>query len=303
MKIFFDIETNMVEDWLTLEDLTTLHCIVASCDGAEPELVTPKQFCAMCSKAQQLIGHNIMAFDIPALRRLINFHPTATIVDTLLVSRLKYPDLRNDDFGALNSGFPKDMVGSHSLKAWGHRLAIHKGTAPDFTELTEVMVEYCKQDVRVTIKLFAHLAIDSSDAISLRLEHEFASIVRQQERVGFPFDVCAGEKLHGELLKDKIEIESQMRLVFPDKEILRVSDKTGKPLKTKIEEFNPGSRTQIAERLTEKYGWVPTEMTPDGRPRVDEAVLESLEYPEAKFLVKYLTCVKRLGQLAEGDNA
>lgn len=303
MKIFFDIETNMIEDWRELSDLKTLHCIVVSIDGAEPCIMYSGAFIELAKKATVLIGHNIMAFDLPALRKLIKFVPECPIIDTLILSRLKHPDLRNDDFASLNAGFPKEMVGSHSLRSWGHRLNLHKGDAPDFTEYSEVMLEYCKQDVRVTVALYKHLDVASMDPEAISVEHEFAQIIRQQERAGFRFDVEAAEKLHASLLKEKVEIEAQMRLVFPDKVIERVSEKTGRKLKPKVEEFNPGSRQQIADRLIEKYGWVPEELTPDGRPRVDEAVLESLDYPEAKFLVKYLTCVKRLGQLADGDNA
>jgi DNA polymerase-1 len=303
MKLFLDIETNMIEDWIHMTDLKTLHCIVVSVDGAEPRQVTASQLIELCGIAEIVIGHNIMAFDLPALQKLIGLKLSCPIIDTLVVSRLKYPDLRNDDFGTLNSGFPKELVGSHSLKAWGHRLKLHKGDAPDFTEFSEEMLEYCQQDVRVTVKLYEHLNIAEIDPKAVEVEHKFAAIIRQQERNGFKFDVHAAEKLHSALIREKLEIEAQMRQVFPDKIINRVSEKTGKPLKPKIEEFNPGSRTQIAERLIEKYGWQPTEMTPDGRARVDEAVLDSLDYPEAKLLAKYLTCVKRLGQLADGENA
>lgn len=303
MRLFFDIETNMVDDWLELSDLSTLHCIVVSIDGKEPIRVEPKRFMELADTASDLVGHNIMSFDLPALRKLIGFEPKCRVLDTLILSRLLHPDLRNDDFGRLNSGFPKELVGSHSLKAWGHRMGQHKGDSPDFTEYSEEMLEYCKQDVRVTSLLFHHLDIDTVGEEAIEVEHEFAAIVRKQERCGFPFDVDAAEKLHGSLIKEKLSIESRMRQIFPDKVIHRVSEKTGKPLKPKIEEFNPGSRMQIAERLIEKYGWEPQEMTPDGRPRVDEAVLASLDYPEAKFLVEYLTITKRLGQLADGDNA
>lgn len=303
MKIFFDIETNMIEDWRQLSDLRTLHCIVVSIDGADPVMVTPDEFMKLEKAATLLIGHNIMSFDLPALQKLIGFWRTKPFYDTLILSRLKHPDLRNDDFGALNGGFPKDLVGSHSLRAWGHRLGMHKGNSPDFTEFNDQMLEYCKQDVRITFALFEHLQVDKMDPESVSVEHFFAQIVREQEKTGFPFDVDAAERLHASLLKEKMDIEAQMRQVFPDKVIDRVSEKTGKQLKPKVEEFNPGSRLQIAERLIEKYGWTPQEMTPDGRPRVDEAVLETLDYPEAKFLSKYLTCIKRLGQLADGENA
>ena len=51
------------------------------------------------------------------------------------------------------------------------------------------------------------------------------------------------------------------------------------------------------------HGWEPIELTPDGKPRVDESVLVTLPYPEAKTLSRYLTIQKRLGQLADGDEA
>src|SRR5690606_12207499 len=50
-------------------------------------------------------------------------------------------------------------------------------------------------------------------------------------------------------------------------------------------------------------GWKPTELTPSGKPKVDETILEALPYPEAKELSRYMLIQKRIGQLAEGDNA
>jgi DNA polymerase I-like protein with 3'-5' exonuclease and polymerase domains len=135
------------------------------------------------------------------------------------------------------------------------------------------------------------------------IEHGFGAIIRRQERIGFPFDIRAGERLHGELRKEMVDIEQQMQQMFPPIVTERISEKTGKRLKPKVEPFNPGSRQQIAARLKEVHGWEPSEFTPDGKPRVDEAVLSALTYPEAKVLSRYLTIQKRLGQLADGDEA
>lgn len=71
----------------------------------------------------------------------------------------------------------------------------------------------------------------------------------------------------------------------------------------KLVQFNPGSRDHIAMRLIAKYGWKPTKLTPEGKPAVDEEVLASLKYPEAKLLNRYLLLNKRIGQLAEGKEA
>ena len=56
-------------------------------------------------------------------------------------------------------------------------------------------------------------------------------------------------------------------------------------------------------RLKAQRGWVPTEFTPDGRPKVDDSVLAALDCSEAKFLARMFMIQKRLGQLAEGNNA
>ena len=59
----------------------------------------------------------------------------------------------------------------------------------------------------------------------------------------------------------------------------RVSEKTGKRLKDKIEIFNAGSRKQIAERLM-ALGWKPTKHTEKGSVIVDEKVLSNIDIPE-----------------------
>ena len=56
-------------------------------------------------------------------------------------------------------------------------------------------------------------------------------------------------------------------------------------------------------RLMTLKGWQPQEYTKEGKPKVDESVLSKLEYPEAKLLSEYLMINKRIGQLAEGNQA
>jgi DNA polymerase I len=75
---------------------------------------------------------------------------------------------------------------------------------------------------------------------------------------------------------------------------------------TKIEPvtFNPSSRKHIIKKLKE-MGWEPQEFTESGEAKVDDDVLESLSdtFPQASKLVEYLLLDKRLGQIADGDNA
>jgi DNA polymerase-1 len=73
--------------------------------------------------------------------------------------------------------------------------------------------------------------------------------------------------------------------------------------KMKTVVFNPGSRHHIAIWLKALRGWVPTEFTDEGTPKVDEAVISKLPYPEAQPLKEYLMVSKRIGQIAEGKEA
>jgi DNA polymerase I-like protein with 3'-5' exonuclease and polymerase domains len=70
--------------------------------------------------------------------------------------------------------------------------------------------------------------------------------------------------------------------------------------KVQVVEFNPSSRQHIAKVLKEKHGWQPQEFTAKGEAKVDDDVLASLDYPEAKLLAEYFLIQKRLGQLVEG---
>lgn len=73
-------------------------------------------------------------------------------------------------------------------------------------------------------------------------------------------------------------------------------------------QFNPGSRDHIALKLQEN-GWKPTEFTETGKPVVDEETLKEARVDDPKaqaaidLIAEYMLVVKRLGQLAEGDNA
>ncbi len=108
--------------------------------------------------ADVLIGHNIINFDIPVIKRLYPwFDPSGTIVDTLLLSRLYAPNLLGVD--QKEKRIPQKLHGRHSLEAYGHRLGEYKGDfgqGTDWKEWSQEMEDYCKQDVIVTTKLCKH---------------------------------------------------------------------------------------------------------------------------------------------------
>ena len=166
-KIFMDIETDAL-----LDDMTCVHCIALAINEDKPKAYGPDDLEEGVSEmlnADMLIGHNIIGFDYPALmkfgrtRLIKNFD--ATFRDTLICSRLLYPDLKEDDWRRMHSParkeFPKDCYGRHSLKAWGYRLGHHKGKfleeTQDYGTYTEDMADYCKRDVECTRTLYLAL--------------------------------------------------------------------------------------------------------------------------------------------------
>lgn len=296
-NLICDIETDGIE-------ATVIHCIACrDADTGESWGFGPDEIgnaIDLMREAGTLIGHNIVGFDLPVIQRLTGASfPRASIRDTMLLARLCWPDVQQDDWSRVGAGFPKDLVGRHSLKAWGYRLGLRKsewGENTDWASYTPEMLEYCLRDTDVTRRLWEAILGEKPSDMSVDIEHRFASVIRRMESVGFGFDLPAAESLAASLASRRDALRVELEQVFPP---TVVEMKT----KTKVIPFNPGSRQDIARGLKSLHGWTPRAFTPDGRPKVDEAVLRSLDYPEAKTLLEYLTVVKRLGQISEGTEA
>lgn len=261
-------------------------------------------------EALELIGHNIQSFDIPILEKFHNLKYRGKIFDTKIAARVIYPDLKTDDWTSKIAGkpwrqVPNKLMGSHSLEAWGIRLGERKDTTQDrknFTEYTKEMLEYCMQDCRVTLALYKNLISQNPSEESLQLEHKFAKIIDQQIINGFTLDLKKTQELTQELQKKRCELEENLTNLFPPREIQWETPIRKEP-RTKVIIFNPGSRDQVVWNLINKYGWKPERFTDSGKPQMDEEVLSELPYPEAKALVEFFLLQKRIGQIAEGDNA
>ena len=312
--LVFDLETDGLYD-----TVSKVHCAVIY-DITRKQTFTygPDRIAdalAHLATADVLIGHNLIFFDIPVLQKLHSFDCKARIIDTLICTRLIWPkeklyDLDTEQYPQV----PPKNRGSASLKSWGWRLADHKIDFKDFSEYSQEMLDYCIQDVAVTTKLWAHITKENYPAPALKLEHDFALAINKQIRAGVPFDVDAAIDLVDDLRAKETQLEAQLKEIFPPiKHSNWFTPKVnnakrgyvkGVPFeKVRYEEFNPGSRDQIAQRLKSKYGWEPEKTTEKGNPVVDDEVLSQLDYPEAKPLAEYMLIKKRLGQIANGNNA
>lgn len=276
------------------------------------------------SDGYRLVYHNGCKFDIPAIKKLLGrdlkFDPRICVLDTLVMSRLIYTQIKDIDNGLIKSGrLPKRLYGSYSLKAWGYRLGELKGTYGEsegaWNAYSEDMLKYCKQDVVVTLKLFKLLISKGYPEKAIELEHSIAWVMAKQERNGFVFDYDKAVALYATLSGKRSEIEDKLVKTFGswekyigDKIYKRDNAKRGivagvpyPQYETVV--FNPSSREHIAKVLMER-GWTPTVFTETGKPKVDEDTLQSaMDIPETKLILEYLLIQKRISQLAEGDYA
>jgi DNA polymerase I-like protein with 3'-5' exonuclease and polymerase domains len=338
MRLIFDIETDGL-----LPDLTVIHSLVLR-DADTGNLVRsyaagttePAQIeepLRLLRDAEEVIGHNIIRFDIPAIQKLYpGWAPTGRVTDTLVLARLwKTGDvLREEDSKREAGTFPGKLYGNQSLEAWGQRLGVLKGGYSDwfkeqagasYTEGDEwrawspEMQDYCEQDTVVTLRLYEALMKAALAPTAAALEHRVAWIIARQERRGFAFDIEGAYRLLAELQAERADLEDQLRRTFrpwwrktgefvPKRDNRAQGYTAGCPLtKVELHVFDPNSRRDYSDRLTALYGWEPAELTETGQPKIDEAVLGTLPWPEAKLAARYFTVQKRLGQIATGAEA
>ena len=279
MQIILDIETNSTHNKIWM-------CATREIGGDVTVWKEARELQKYLDSCDLIIMHNGICFDAPVLRKSWNITMKQNqMCDTLVLSRLLSPSLE----------------GGHSLAAWGGRLGFPKGDFNDWDAgYSAEMEAYCIQDTLVTEKLYLHLTTELTrnkfDERSIKLEHNVQAVIAKQEESGFKLNERNAIILLSTLQNKLVVLETELQNIFPTKTILRVSEKTGKPLKPIIEPFNPGSRKQIGERLQEK-GWKPDKYTETGQPIVDEGTLEGLDFPEAKAIAEYLLLQKRIAQI------
>lgn len=163
MNLIFDLETDGLYDAVTqihclgVYDLDTKQTFVFNDQGSEQPITKGVQ---LLEDATTLIGHNIIGYDLPVVRKLYPwFAPTGSAVDTLVLSRIFHADILKSDQKRRWKHMPLQLYGRHSLEAYGHRLGEYKGSfgkTTDWKEWSQDMQDYCIQDVQVTTKLWSH---------------------------------------------------------------------------------------------------------------------------------------------------
>ena len=302
--LIFDIETNGLNP-------SIVWCIVTK-DIDSGAVVTYVQgewlkFNEAIEAADEVVGHNIIGYDIPVCERLLSTDfSKVTITDTLVMSRLANPQREG-----------------HSLKWWGEQLGYPKGTYEDWSRYTVEMRDYCEQDVNVNEQVYRRVLseLDSFGDQSILLEHSVQTIIQKQIRNGWLLDQPKARDLVAELKEKSYDLEEVVQQVFLPlptyiKEIVPKLKKDGsisivglKFLGERWEEvggpfsridwpiFNLGSRQQIG-RYLKHFGWKPKVFTETGHAIVSEDVLKNVKgIPEAELIASYLLVGKRIAQV------
>ena len=192
MKLVFDIEADAVDAsciWMLIaQDIDSDRMYVFS-DHSD-ECLSMEDGKSLLSQATHLIGHNIIGYDLPVLKRLAGFEvrDDQTVYDTWVMSQtLRYK--RNH---------------KHGLAGWGEHLGhekiffdpdkFAKGNDP---EVFQEMLRYCKQDVRLNTQVYNELLkefqklyhINPLIREGLRIEHDTAHFNAYVRERGWKFDM------------------------------------------------------------------------------------------------------------------
>ena len=289
-KVIFDIETTMTAD--------KIWCIVCKHNDTYYQFREDNlhRFEEFIKQTEEVIGHNILGFDIPVVNKIFGYDLFANCkkTDTLVLSRLLNPMIE----------------GGHSLRNWGTKLGHNKIHFEQFDFFTEEMLTYCRNDVELTERLYKFLIAKTKDfGQSIELEHKVAEIIQKQHDTGFKINIIDAYELQCKFQEDMNDLTTKVRQTFPplkiETEFIPKSNNKargyvkGVPfIKVKYKEFNLGSRQQIAERLM-LLGWKPKKKTDKGHVIVDEKVLSQIHnIPEAKLINRFLMLQKRIAQVS-----
>ena len=213
MKILaMDIETDAL-------DATKIHVICAQDVDTKEKYqflnvcTIPEEreaFFLLCQQTDKFIFHNGIGFDVKVINRLLNpllmaypeiIKPT-DVIDTLIMSRL----------------IDYSIKGGHSLKAWGQRLGEFKIGFDQFEVLTQEMIDYCHQDVEVTVRLynrFKSYIFDPDLQDAIRCEHDIQILCEEMTDAGFHFERDKAEHLLDEVELRMIELTESFQRDFP----------------------------------------------------------------------------------------
>ena len=210
MKIVFDLESDGL-----LDKLTKIHVFSWSVVGSDVvhstnDLSTIQE---VMHKATTVVGHNIVAFDLEALK-MFDITTDADIIDTLPLSWYLEPKRVR-----------------HGLGDWGVTVGVPKPVVDDWDNLTyEDYKHRCEEDVKINLEVLSilerklnRLYRDEGEAQRLTDYLAFKmQCARDQEVYGWRLDVPKAIELQQTLQQMKESSQQQLSAAMPTVPITKV---------------------------------------------------------------------------------
>tara|TARA_R110000803_G_scaffold8609_2_gene27587 strand:+ start:3099 stop:4940 length:1842 start_codon:yes stop_codon:yes gene_type:complete len=125
----FDIEANGLNP-------DKIHCLVSNEQNSTS--IDGMSYLVDVDRADLLIGHNIIQYDIPVLERILDIKVKAELVDTLALSWYLFPKRTK-----------------HGLESWGMDFGVPKPPIAEWDTLSpEEYLHRCKEDVKINTMLW-----------------------------------------------------------------------------------------------------------------------------------------------------
>lgn len=217
----FDIETDGL-----LDKVSKIHCL--SFQIYENNNFVTKGSITDCQQIknffqvqENLVGHNIIKYDLPVLEKLLDVDINSKIIDTLAISYYLYPYRKK-----------------HGLESWGEDLGFEKPKIEDWeNQSIQDYIHRCESDVEINSRLFIR-CFDYLLNIYGNLEAvtNFTSYLgfkmdclREQEEIGITLDRDLTEQ-HLYILESQFEEKTQILTGQMPKELGKVIRKRPKTM-------------------------------------------------------------------------
>ena len=237
----WDIETDGL-----LDDVTKIHVLsyASTDDGVVHSITEYEEIKTFLLGADRLIGHNIVRYDVPVIKKLLGIEVKAELVDTLALSwYINFNRLR------------------HGLAHYGEEYGVPKPVVDDWENLS--VAEYthrCEEDVKINLQLWQQL-----NKKLVRLYHDDEKerrIIRYltfkmqcaatQEALGWRLDVTKAQALYDELESLKGEKEEALADAMPTRILTKKLNPPGDRLYKKDGEISVAGEKWL-QALSENF--------------------------------------------------
>lgn len=172
-----------------LDSITQIWCFVfRSLDGKQVDAFGPtelKEAVKFLESCDVIIGHNMISYDLPAIKKILGFEYKGTVVDTLIMSRMLNPKR------VLPPDAKNRRAGPHGLYAWGVRVGVDKPEIDEWDQWTPEILHRCKEDTSINVKAYHMLMEEAGNGkwvAPFKMTFSLYKHLARQEEYGWKVD-------------------------------------------------------------------------------------------------------------------